>query len=68
MLQPVWNALVALAGRIAAAQRRPQFTCADCERAPQCGLPPRDDCLIRIERISRKEQDLLQRVAALVPW
>lgn len=31
------------------------FTCGDCERNAQCGLPPHEDCLHRIEQISRGE-------------
>jgi len=35
---------------------RPQsarFVCADCERVEQCGSPPHDDCVHRLEQTER---------------
>lgn len=46
-----------------------QFTCGDCERNAQCGLPPHDDCLHRIEQISRDDTyPQHPRSAALAVW
>jgi hypothetical protein len=35
--------------------RRPdfRFSCGDCERNAQCGLPPHDDCIFRLMQIAR---------------
>jgi hypothetical protein len=38
----------AIAGRMAATGRRPDFYCGQCERWERCGLPPRDDCIHRL--------------------
>jgi hypothetical protein len=34
--------------------RRPdfRFSCGDCERNAQCGLPPHDDCIFRLMQIA----------------
>jgi hypothetical protein len=37
----------------AARQRRPEFTCGDCERSERCGLPPSDRCIVRAAQIAR---------------
>jgi hypothetical protein len=34
--------------------RPPEFTCGDCERYPQCGLPPDADC---VEKALQRERD-----------
>jgi hypothetical protein len=37
----------AIAGRMAAPRRRPDFYCGQCERWVRCGLPPSEDCIHR---------------------
>jgi len=37
----------AIAGRMAASRRRPDFYCGQCERWVRCGLPPSEDCIHR---------------------
>ena len=36
-------------------ERRPlsRFSCGDCDRNEQCGLPPHDDCVFRLMQIAR---------------
>jgi hypothetical protein len=38
------------------ARRQPDFTCGDCERVETCGLPPSQDCAIRLEQIERNQK------------
>jgi hypothetical protein len=57
-----------LAEAIAARRRLSEFTCADCARSKQCGLPPNENCLDRIEQMSRDERVLRRRAEALAPW
>jgi len=33
--------------------RSSRFTCGDCDRKEQCGLPPQDDCVFRLTQIAR---------------
>ena len=42
-----------VADRIAASRRASEFTCGDCERNEQCGLPPHDDCVVKAAQLSR---------------
>jgi hypothetical protein len=57
-----------LAEAIAARRRLSEFTCADCERSEQCALPPSENCIMRIEQMSREERHLKRRAEALAPW
>jgi hypothetical protein len=57
-----------LANKIAALRRHSEFTCGDCERVERCGLPPSEDCLIRIEQLSREDRYLGERARSLSPW
>lgn len=44
-----------IAARIAAVRRGSQFSCGDCERNEQCGLPPGDNkCVVKAEQIARE--------------
>jgi len=45
----------------------PRFTCGDCERNQQCGLPPHDDCIHRIMQIARDGDNLSRRPNYLYP-
>jgi hypothetical protein len=55
--------------RAVAARRRPNFTCGDCERWQRCALPPSDNCVIRVEQMSRAEEhQSTRRANALAPW
>jgi hypothetical protein len=49
--------------------RRPlsRFSCGDCERNAQCGLPPHDDCVFRLMQIARDGDRLPQRFDYLYP-
>ena len=68
MLESFRTTIATLAGRVAATRRHAEFTCSDCARWQQCGLPPSDDCLIRIEQMSQEDRDLQRRVDAFRPW
>src|SRR6516164_6701576 len=43
----------AVARRVAAARTRPAFYCGQCERWERCGLPPSEDCIVRLAQIER---------------
>ena len=36
-----------------APQASSRFDCGDCARNEQCGLPPHDDCTVRLQQIAR---------------
>jgi hypothetical protein len=57
-----------IARRIAVRRRLSGFICQDCERWQRCGLPPSDNCVVRLEQISREDRQLRHRVNALSPW
>jgi hypothetical protein len=42
-----------IADRIAASRRASRFTCGDCERNEQRGLPPHEDCVVKAAQIVR---------------
>lgn len=42
-----------VAAHIATSRRVSEFTCGDCERNQRCGLPPHDDCGVRLLQIAR---------------
>lgn len=48
----------------AAAQRHASsgFTCGDCERKERCGLPPTNDCSIKLAQIARDPTGYQQRM------
>jgi hypothetical protein len=35
--------------------RQAEFSCGDCKRVHQCGLPPDRECLVRIIQVADKE-------------
>ena len=35
-----------------------RFTCGDCERNAQCGLPPHNDCVERLTQMARDKGDV----------
>jgi len=45
--------LFATVGSFLVRRSSPRFSCGDCDRNAQCGLPPRDDCLYRLTQIAR---------------
>jgi len=38
-----------------------QFSCGDCHRNAQCGLPPHDNCVYRLMQMARDRDRPLQR-------
>ena len=46
----------AIADRFAAMRRTPRFTCSDCERNEQCGLPPDEDCAVKSAQLARDDE------------
>jgi hypothetical protein len=42
-----------ISDRFAASRRASGFTCGECERNQRCGLPPHDDCPVRLAQIAR---------------
>lgn len=48
-------------------QKSPQFSCGDCERNEQCGLPPHDDCTERLLQIARDGDNRARRSDYLYP-
>jgi len=68
MTNSIGQAITKLA-RAIAVRRRPTFTCGDCERWPRCALPPRENCVIRVEQMAAAQEHLSTRRAnALAPW
>jgi hypothetical protein len=55
----------AIAGRMAASRRRPDFYCGQCERWVRCGLPPSEDC---IHRAMQMESDAGRSRRSAVFW
>jgi hypothetical protein len=53
---------------VAALQRRPGFTCGDCERSDRCGLPPSDRCIVRAAQIARGDWNKKRRANTLSQW
>ena len=57
-----------LAAFIARVSRGDEFTCSDCERWEQCGLPPNENCVFRAAQLedggwkSRKRARALARI------
>ena len=66
-LEAVPTIFAKFAGIIAKLGREPEFTCGDCERREQCGLPPSDLCIIRAEQIARDDGRPVRHVP-IVPW
>lgn len=50
-----------------AASKPPQFSCGDCERNEECGLPPHDDCAEKLLQISRDGENRVRRPDYLYP-
>ena len=50
-----------------APQKTPQFSCGDCERNEQCGLPPHEDCTERLLQIARDGEKRPPRSEYLYP-
>lgn len=42
--------------RWAASRRAESFTCGQCDQNARCGLPPHDDCAIKLAQIARDGQ------------
>lgn len=43
------------------------FTCGDCERNAQCGLPPHDDCVDRAMQLARDSEPAARKPSYLHP-
>ena len=63
----VMGILAKLAGLGTALRGQSEFTCSDCERVDQCGLPPHDNCIYKIAKIERGWQraDWLTRLPVM---
>ena len=59
--------LFAAVGNLLVHQPLSHFSCGDCERNAQCGLPPHDDCVFRLTQIARDGDRLSQRHNRLFP-
>jgi hypothetical protein len=44
-----------------------RFTCGNCERNAQCGLPPHDDCIYRLMQIALDSDRSSRRNECLNP-
>jgi len=62
-IQSLKAAFRAIAGRIAAARSRPDFYCGQCERWERCGLPPSENCIVRLAQIARDGEASTRRSA-----
>ena len=49
----IWDFFERFADHLATRRRLSRFTCGDCERHNQCGLPPSDRCAVRMAQIAR---------------
>jgi hypothetical protein len=58
------DAVHAIARRMAGVRTRPDFYCGQCERWERCGLPPSEDCIVRLAQIERAGERSITRSAA----
>jgi hypothetical protein len=61
------QALLAAIGKLGVARPGFRFTCGDCDRNAQCGLPPHDDCTYRLMQIARDGDRPSRRNECLYP-
>jgi len=54
-LDEIKTVFAAIADRFAAVRRTSRFTCGDCERNEQCGLPPDGECVVKAAQLARDE-------------
>jgi len=40
-----------------------EFTCGDCEHSERCGMPPSDDCPIKLAQLERDPTGYERRMA-----
>jgi hypothetical protein len=59
--------LFAAVGRFLARRQYSRFSCGDCERNSQCGLPPHDDCVFRLMQLARDGDRPLRKHDYLYP-
>ena len=52
-LEDIRGIFADLVSSIASWQGDANFTCGDCDRWRQCGLPPSDKCVVRAAQIAR---------------
>jgi hypothetical protein len=50
---------------VASLRRQSEFTCGDCERSKQCGLPPSDNCIIKAAQLASGDWELRRRARTL---
>jgi hypothetical protein len=60
-LDAIQTMFTKLASPIAMRRRRHDFECGECERWERCGLPPSDDCIVKIEQIMRSDGRSIRR-------
>jgi hypothetical protein len=68
MRRAIQGIFARFARTVAALRRRPDFTCADCERSDRCGLPPSDRCIVRAAQIARGDWSRKRRGNLLGQW
>jgi hypothetical protein len=62
-IQSLKAAFRAIADRIAAARSSPDFYCGQCERWERCGLPPSENCIVKLAQIARDGEASTSRSA-----
>jgi hypothetical protein len=69
MTDPIRGIFRKLVTAVAARRRLSAFNCGDCARSDQCGLPPSDDCVVRLVQIARGDDWKARRRAKfLTGW
>ena len=53
----VFHKIQAIFARLTASRRLSDFSCGDCDRNEQCGLPPHDKCVVKALQIARDGDD-----------
>jgi hypothetical protein len=66
-IQMIRAGLGKISDQIAAHREPPKFSCCDCERFDQCGLPPSANCVVMLAQIAR-HGGKLNKPATSVPW
>jgi hypothetical protein len=52
VLETIRDMLLILAKSIVGRSRPTEFSCGDCNRRDQCGLPPHRDCVVMAEQLA----------------
>ena len=66
IINSIRNGLERLAALRVALKRQSEFSCSDCERWQQCGLPPKADCIERVAQMERGDWKVRRDARALL--